>query len=615
MYGALQTINPAELSLGLSDSQFPFSVMQRLHPILSDSVMMDDQLIPFYKANFEKENFDSAIVLPLFTRDSGLGELWLLKKDSDAFSQNDLHFSASICTQLAFYIEQNALLGQTDEKLRQQNKQLNSLRQLSLEISASQDINYLLQLVFDETMRVINADYGNFLIFEESGQDEDGLKIVSFLGSPRFDELTDAEIEILRKGEPVIIPSLAEKNLWMPDNTVQAALFVPIRYFENDIGAILLYANDASQFDESSLEITQSIAAQASVVAGTSRQYEEQKNKSVLLGRQLRTMESLFQVSQKLRSNRPIGENLKHILNALSEITAFQRILISVYDPVNKVLRHSNAAGYSEEAWLDLRGDSPAWMNLKKILLPDFQIDSAYFIPAEKEVDGVKEFLLLDDESETDDDYLDSWQAGDLLLMPLVNANGTPLGLINVSKPFDGRRPDMSTIQALELFGMQAALMIEGQRYITALSTNLSEAEANQIKMQNSVRTIKQQVPLLLKQQMDYEIKIRKLDAEKQWVLLGLQANQLLSQTEKIESILPVLADLLIRETDFRTVLFAEQFGSGPKLLQAAGQAPEISRLEAQLGKKNQCVPCSMRMKSFWSRMWKLQQSGKIPAC
>ena len=586
-YGATNFISWRNPVLSISDSQFPFTVMERLHPIFSGNVSSDINLIPFYKENLQDGKFESLLVAPLVVRDNGLGELWLVKKKSDYFNQRDLHFVSMICTQLAFFIEQDILMNQTDENLRKQIKQLNTLRQLSLEISASQDISYLLQLVYDETMQITGADFGNFLLFDPNVENSEKIRIITFLGDPRFENLSEYELAVLGKGSAEIILNPAETNIWVPDKAIKSLLIVPIRYFRSNIGVILLYGKKAEQFDDFSLEISKSIAAQAAVVAGTSRQYEIQKNRSSLLQRQLITMERLFQVSQKLRSNYPLKENLEIILEAIHDITSFDSIHFSVYDPVNKGLRTICGKGIAQEKLREMQEYPVSWITLEKLFLNDFKIESAYFIPVEKALEGSERFYLPGQEEYLGTELLDGWQKGDLLFVPLFNANGSPLGVVHAGNPKDGRRPDMSTIQSLELFGMQAALMMESHRYINALSTNLSEVEANQFRMQSSVRTIKQQIPVLLRKQMDHEVLIRRLQQKLNWAAIGQEMSHIISYFQDIYSFLPLLADDLLRKLDFQTVLVAEKLTTGPRLLHVSGNKADYTRLEAGLGQKN----------------------------
>jgi diguanylate cyclase (GGDEF)-like protein len=58
----------------------------------------------------------------------------------------------------------------------------------------------------------------------------------------------------------------------------------------------------------------------------------------------------------------------------------------------------------------------------------------------------------------------DAWHPEDALLAPLHASDGQLLGILSVDLPRDGRRPDQTTRDALEAFGVSAALAIEHAR-------------------------------------------------------------------------------------------------------------------------------------------------------
>ncbi len=68
-----------------------------------------------------------------------------------------------------------------------------------------------------------------------------------------------------------------------------------------------------------------------------------------------------------------------------------------------------------------------------------------------------------------------AWDANDLLVVPLYGSDRRLLGLVSVDEPQSGRRPDVSTIEALEIFANQAAFAIENYRLIQRIR---EEAEA-----------------------------------------------------------------------------------------------------------------------------------------
>ena len=109
---------------------------------------------------------ESAIIVPLAVREQGLGELMLTSKKPDFFNNYDLQVVSTASAQLASVIEGVSINNRTDESLRQRVDQLTMLMHISRELNTTQEWKYLLQVVYDESLRISHADCGTILLFE-----------------------------------------------------------------------------------------------------------------------------------------------------------------------------------------------------------------------------------------------------------------------------------------------------------------------------------------------------------------------------------------------------------------------------------------------------------------
>ncbi|MGW3045873.1 GAF domain-containing protein [Kitasatospora sp. NPDC001159] len=81
----------------------------------------------------------------------------------------------------------------------------------------------------------------------------------------------------------------------------------------------------------------------------------------------------------------------------------------------------------------------------------------------------------------------DDWHPADWLLAPMYSAGGDLLGVLSVDQPRNGKRPDTSSLQALERFAAQAAIAIgnarlraEQQRVLARLEKEQQELRASE---------------------------------------------------------------------------------------------------------------------------------------
>ena len=212
------------------------------------------------------------------------------------------------------------------------------------------------------------------------------------------------------------------------------------------------------------------MAAHAAVALGNAFQYEEQLRSSELLKRQWEARRKLNQISQHLLLTQSVELALPVIAEAIRETTPFQVIVISLCDPQEGILHRVLGEGLSGEIWEELRAHTQSWQALQQILRPEYQVGTIYFIPADKLAVVPEDLHMVTILPSTSKKEIDAWDADDTLLVPLLDSTNNPLGLISLDAPSDGRRPDRQTYETLELFAMQACLILENQMHISTLS-------------------------------------------------------------------------------------------------------------------------------------------------
>ena len=121
---------------------------------------------PVFRPLVDELHIRSAIDVPLIARERGIGELVVGSLRSDFFLRGDVQTVATSAGQLAAAIEQTTLSSQTDESLRERVEQMTTLTRLGRELNNTLDLKTLLQLIYDEALRVTHADCGSILLFE-----------------------------------------------------------------------------------------------------------------------------------------------------------------------------------------------------------------------------------------------------------------------------------------------------------------------------------------------------------------------------------------------------------------------------------------------------------------
>ncbi|NPV77307.1 MAG: GAF domain-containing protein [Anaerolineae bacterium] len=587
LFGKVEVLSDRAANLLVDDPQYPFTMAGSQHSLLLKQKSTDKPIVPFYQQIIAEWGLESVLIAPLIVRDEGIGEIWMASCSPGFFDQGDLQTLSTAAGQLAGVVERSYLMSQTDESLRRRVDQLTALTRISRELSASLDLGSLLQMVYDEAVRTTRADCGSLVLFDLNCLPEEAPQIRFLVGEPGAIELSPFELGVLGKGEPFFTANISDVGMEPPHEGVVSLMIIPIFYQGQRAGLILLHSRAPGRFDSASVEIAQSLAAQAAVALGNAMQYEQQSQRNELLRREVETLGELFKVFRELRQGHSLEEALQVIAKATQQATLFRAVVISIYDEDTGYLRRVAGLGLSEQIWREMCAHPPQWSSISQAFEARFKVGNAYFIPADHLSvipQDVQTFVVLDVVGTSQPEV---WNPDDMLLVPLYDADKKPLGLISLDAPVSGRRPDQPVFEALDLFAMQASLMIENHRRIASLAHRLQSTESGAGQLQQSMADIQQSLPLLLRKDLEQSVIIQRLQSQLERVRSSLDIAVLAGQQSDLDQILKKVASEILVRFDFKTALLAETTPQGPRLLGVIGNVPAGANLDALFGQRN----------------------------
>ncbi|HEX9018301.1 MAG TPA: GAF domain-containing protein [Anaerolineaceae bacterium] len=573
--------------LSVDDPQYHFTVTDSQHSLFLAHVAQPERpVIPFYQSILGQWGAQSAIGLPLVVRNEGIGEIWFASRN-DAFEQSDVLVAATAAGQLAGAVEQTHLRGQTDESLRRRVDQLTAITRISRELSTSLDLNNLLNLVYDEALRTTRADCGTILLFDMQAGQAAAPRVRFFVGDMPDAELSALEREVIVQDAPRSVLDYERSDALPPHPGIQSALVVPISHKGRIAGLICLHGKSPAQFDDTAVEISQSLAIQAALALQNALAFEDQARQSTLLKRELDILSRLVQVSRLLKPSQSLKPSLLAIAGAIQSATPFQSVVISVFDPQAQALRRLVGVGLPEDVWNDLEAHPQPWRGVQQLLSADYRSGQVYYIPEDRlpaipeDVHAVSILPPLENHA------LDAWQPGDMLLIPLHDSEQNPLGLISVDAPQDNRRPDKPTFEALEVFGAQASLMIESHLRVGRLEDQMSDLEREKKRLEQSAAQGQANLPVMLHKDLEQSMALRGLNRRIERIRASLEIAALANQQDDESAVLHTLAGELLTRFAMQVALVAEKTAVGLRLLEVIGTLPPGANPEALLGQRN----------------------------
>ncbi len=578
--------------LHVDDPQYRQTVSGSQKPFLSGRLSSDRRILPIYRPLVNILQVESVMIVPLLVRDRSLGELMLGSGKAEFFNNYDLQVVLTATGQLASAIEDAARSTQTDERLRRRVEQLTSIARVSRELNSMVDLKSLLEVVRDESLRTTRAECGSILLFD-TNVSSNPQPVTFSLGCSLPETFSPLDQKVIETGEPQLIPDYALSDETPIHEGVRSALIVPIINQGKTVGLIHLHSGLSGFFDQASLEVTQTLASQAAVALNNVQRYQEQRQRTELLRRRAETLTKLTEVSSILNLDQPLEQSLRTIANSIREATSFQAVLISVYERETGLLRRITGVGFPPETLAELMARKQPLTSIQQMLKPQFRISRSYFIPIDEApivpADVHMVTLELDEKAGKSSN---AWDPDDFLIIPLEDDQGAPLGLISFDAPRDGLRPDRATIEALEIFAAQVSFAIANHSRFVELRAKVDALSSSLERQQRLISVTQNDLPILLRKDLDQTIAIQNLDQRGQRVRAGLAITESVSRQLDASSALQALGRETLTQLSMSVAMIAEATNEGPRLVHVLGNVPRATSPEALFGQRNPLRGC-----------------------
>ncbi|RJP54704.1 MAG: GAF domain-containing protein [Anaerolineaceae bacterium] len=554
---------------------------------LSGRLSVDERVSPVYRRILDLVRVESVILVPLLARERSLGELMIGSRVADFFNSNDMQMLSTAAGLLAAAVEGAALLNQTDETLRRRVEQLTAITHVARELNASMDPSRLLEVIHEQSLRMARADCGTILLFDP---DSDPLepRVTYRLGCPVEEPLTSLTRQALVRREPLVFPDFESDLLRPPHEDVRSALVVPIVHQSRILGIINLHSPAPNAFDQSAFDTLQTLALQAAIALGNARRFQEQTQAAEQLKNRATALTRLAEISSTTNFEYPLEKSLLAIASAIQQATPFQVALLSMYELESGLLRRMAGVGLPDETLQELLSRKQPLQSIQQLLRPEFKIGRSYLIPADKTpvipADAHTVILL----HAADQGRIENaWDPEDFLLLPLEDPQGQPLGLLSVDAPRNNLRPDRATLETLEVFAAQAELVIFTQRRTQELKNRIDSLTSGLQRQQRLLSVTQNDLPTLLRKDLDQTISIHDLDRRVQRIRAGLAITEKVSSQIDAPSALLALGREMLTQLSMSVALIAEESPDGPRLLQVLGSVPKSVNPEALFGQRN----------------------------
>ncbi len=590
LFGLASAPDDQFMHIFMDDARFHFTVTGSLKPFLSGNLSEDPHLLDVYRPIFSGPKMESAIIIPLTVHEQGLGELILASRKQDFFNNYDLQAVSTASGQLAAVVEAASLKNNTGDNIHHRVDQLVELLHVSRELNTAFEEKYILQVTYDESLRVSGADCGRILLFAPgvTGQE---LKVIFHLGDDFAKTLFPIERAVLEHAEAVIVEDFEDSPYEPAHADVRSALVVPIAYQDRVTGLIHLHATTTGIFSRSTLENVQILGVQTAIALENAHRLHEQLSSSKQLRLRVESFSKLFESTSLQSFDRPLEDSLQALVCGIQDTTAFQGMQISVIEPETMLLKRVATTGVSLESSLPILADNYPWSSLKNFLQADYRIGEAYFVPHEAHA------LDVGDESgkpgKANSERIDNtWQPGDVVFYPLLDASENPLGMLILDQPLDGQIPGQATLEIVDLLARQITQIIAHTRRLSSYQEQVKSLSTSLVSQQKLQSVSQNHLPTLLHKDLEQMISIRSLDRRARRIRAGLEITDRINRQVDRASALEALGRETLIRLDMSVSIVAENTPDGPRMLYVQGDIPLGISPEALFGQRNPLRTC-----------------------
>ncbi len=165
-----------------------------------------------------------------------------------------------------------------------------------------------------------------------------------------------------------------------------------------------------------------------------------------------------FDMANRIQREKDIQTKLDLTAQAIFDAELFRRVIVPLEKERGKI-DAIGMVGLSKKEINALLNQPKLTESIRKKILEDkFRISQSYFIPEEAQIYKEIPSRYLPG---VDNGNSQEWRVNDLFIIPMRRRDNSILGYMSADEPFDGKRPQLGTVQILEQFVSHVTLSIE----------------------------------------------------------------------------------------------------------------------------------------------------------
>lgn len=219
---------------------------------------------------------EAMIVVPMQVKDRVIGVIEVINKyEGGDFTSEDQQMLTALASQAAVALD-NARLFEAERRRRQE---LESLRQASLQVTSSLELQPVLEAILEHALQLVAGDRAHIYLYENDQLTTGALRRSGETqsASPTRMDMEDLVRSIARRGQQIVLPADGQRaRNDLPSDILGNGAFVglPLRKGDQVLGVMSITFDEPQSMDEDQLRVLELLADQAAVALENARLFE-----------------------------------------------------------------------------------------------------------------------------------------------------------------------------------------------------------------------------------------------------------------------------------------------------------------------------------------------------
>jgi PAS domain S-box-containing protein len=257
-----------------------------------------------------------------------------------------------------------------------------------------------------------------------------------------------------------------------------SALIVPLLITEKVIGTISLFDTRPEAFTARDLGTVNTLAGHIALGAHTWNLSREMERKA-------QRLKQILVTSNSFRLQVFLDDLLREIVWSVRFSTGFGSVALGMVEKDSERVSIKALASDSKEVIRNLIGTSLSWDSFSRLMDEKNRVGRSYLLYTGEPILKKSKFMGNVLDLETIESNIGGSSIASLFV-PIESRLGRVVGFLLVEDPQDGVRPSLETIQTLEIFANQVAVVIENQRLFADAKQKSEELETLNEKLRMS---------------------------------------------------------------------------------------------------------------------------------